>query len=230
VVSWSLAIEGAKQEVRFLDQFGNDTRLVSIEGAPDLVAVDASGIVETFDTAGVTGPHQGFAPLWLYNRETALTHPGPGIAVFAASLPEGGDIERLHRTMDLLADRIAYAAGATTAATTAEEAFALGRGVCQDHTHIFLAVARLLGLPARYVSGYLMMESADQAASHAWAEVHVSSLGWVGFDVSNRMSPDERYVRIAVGRDYRDATPVSGIRLGQAAEELAVTISVEQEQ
>ena len=94
---------------------------------------------------------------------------------------------------------------------------------------MFIAAARLLGFPARYVSGYLMMDGdVEQAASHAWAEAHVDRLGWVGFDVANEMSPDERYVRVATGRDYRDAMPVSGIRLGQADERLAVSITVEQ--
>jgi transglutaminase-like putative cysteine protease len=229
VVSWSLTIEGAREEVRFLDQFGNDTRLVSMEGDPHVVAVEAGGIVETSDTAGIAGPHRGFAPLWLFQHQTGLTMPGAVTTAFVEQLPKGGDVERLHLVMNALADRVAYVPGSTTAVTTAEEAFALGSGVCQDHAHIFLAVARMLGYPARYVSGYLMMgEAVEQAASHAWAEVHVGSLGWVGFDVSNRISPDERYVRIATGRDYRDAAPVSGIRLGQAAETLAVHICVEQ--
>ncbi|MBX3570018.1 MAG: transglutaminase family protein [Rhizobiaceae bacterium] len=229
VISWNLTIEGAREETRFVDPFGNDTRLVSMEGAPHLVAVEASGVVETFDTAGITGQHQGFAPLWLFRRQTALTTPGPALQAFVEQMPGGEDIALLHAVVNMLADKVAYVPGSTTSATTAEEALTLGSGVCQDHAHIFLTIARMLGFPARYISGYLMMEAgSEQAASHAWAEVHVGSLGWVGFDVSNRISPDQRYVRIATGRDFRDASPVSGIRLGQAAEELAVRISVEQ--
>lgn len=229
VISWNLTIEGAREEARFVDPFGNDTRLVSMEGAPHLVAVEARGVVETFDTAGITGPHQGFAPLWLFRRQTALTTPGPALQAFAEQLPSGEDIALLHAVVNQLADKVAYVPGSTTSTTTAEEALTLGSGVCQDHAHIFLTIARMLGFPARYISGYLMMDSgSEQVASHAWAEVHVGSLGWVGFDVSNRISPDQRYVRIATGRDFRDASPVSGIRLGQAAEELAVRISVEQ--
>ena len=131
--------------------------------------------------------------------------------------------------MATIADRVAYTVGATNSGTTAEEALLQGTGVCQDHTHIFTAAARLLGFPARYVSGYLMMnDRLDQAATHAWAEAHVDDLGWVAFDVANGISADERYVRVATGRDYRDAMPVSGIRLGQAEEQLAVHITVEQ--
>ncbi len=229
VNSWGLKIDGAREEVRFTDQFGNDTRLVSVEGQPHVVSVEASGVVETYDTAGITGQHQGFAPLWLFSRETTLTAPGEGVVALTGSLQIAGEVDRLHDLMNLIADRVTFVAGTTDTATTAEQALALGSGVCQDHSHIFIAAARCLGFPARYVSGYLMMDGAtDQAASHAWAEAHVSALGWVAFDVANRISPDERYVRLAVGRDYRDATPVSGIRLGQAAEALAVSITVEQ--
>jgi transglutaminase-like putative cysteine protease len=229
VLSWALAIEGAREEVRFVDHFGNDTRLLSVEGERDFITVEAAGEVVTRDTAGVSGPHQGFTPLWLYSHETPLTAIGSGVRELAASVGKGTDIERLHRLMAVIGDRVAYTPGTTNAATPAEEALALKTGVCQDHTHIFAAAARAMGFPARYISGYLMLDAAvEQAASHAWAEAHVAGLGWVAFDAANGISPDERYVKVATGRDYRDATPVSGIRLGQAEEQLAVTVTVEQ--
>lgn len=229
VHSWSLKVEGAKEEVHFIDHFENDTRLVSILGDSVLIGIDAWGEVETFDTAGVFGEHKGFAPLWLFLQETLLTTPGEAVRELADSIGQGADLDRLHRLMAAIGARIAYTVGATDAGTVAEEALRQGSGVCQDHTHVFAAAARLLGFPARYVSGYLMLnDTVDQAASHAWAEAHVPGLGWVAFDASNGIAPDERYVRVAVGRDYRDAMPVSGIRLGWAEEQLAVTITVEQ--
>jgi len=229
VVSWNLEVEGAQQQVRFLDHFGNDTRLLSVEGAPHAISIVASGEVETSDTAGVMGPHRGFAPLWLFLPQTELTAAGSGVESLAAGFGKGGDIEKLHALMHEIGARVTYRIGATETGTTAEDALTLGSGVCQDHTHIFLSVARRLGFPARYVSGYLMLDATtSQAASHAWAEAYVDGLGWVGFDAANGMSPDERYVKLAVGRDYRDAMPVSGIRLGMANERLAVQITVEQ--
>ena len=114
-------------------------------------------------------------------------------------------------------------------ATPAEEALALRAAASARTTPYLCRRCARLGFPARYVSGYLMMDATiEQAASHAWAEAHVPALGWVAFDAANGISPDERYVRVATGRDYRDATPVSGIRLGQAEEQLAVTVTVEQ--
>ncbi|MEI5679623.1 MULTISPECIES: transglutaminase family protein [unclassified Mesorhizobium] len=229
VLSWNVVVGGAREEVRFSDQFGNDTRLVSIEGDPRVVSVEATGEVETHDTAGVSGPHTGFAPLWLFSQATPLTEAGEGIRDLAASIAPGAEIDRLHQLLGMVRERVAYIVGATDAETTAEEALKQGSGVCQDHAHVFSSAARLLGIPARYVSGYLMMDGTiEQVASHAWAEAYVSTLGWVAFDAANGISPDERYVRLATGRDYRDAMPVSGIRLGQASEQLAVHITVEQ--
>lgn len=229
VHAWSLNIDGAREEVRFQDHFANDTRLVSVDGESRTIVIEASGEVETRDTSGVVGPHQGFAPLWLFLQETPLATGGEGVRALAGSVVAGSDIERLHALMACVRGRVEYRPGTTDAGTTAEEALALGSGVCQDHSHIFCAAARLMGFPARYVSGYLMMEGvAEQAASHAWAEAHVSGLGWVAFDPANGISPDGRYVRVATGRDYRDAMPVSGIRHGNADERLAVAITVEQ--
>lgn len=229
VLSWSVDVDGATTEVRFTDQFSNDTHLLSIAGEPRVIAVTAHGEVEVRDTAGVFGVHMGFAPLWLFEHQTALTAPGPLVSEIAHKISGGNDLDRLHALAASIGERVAYRIGATGAATTAEEAVALGEGVCQDHAHIFLAAARGLGYPARYVSGYLLMDGArEQVATHAWAEAHVNGLGWVGFDISNAISPDERYVRLAVGRDYRDAMPVSGIRLGAAQEQLEVHITVEQ--
>jgi len=229
VLEWALSIEGAREEVRYDDSFGNDTRLLSIEGAPHRIEITASGVVDTIDTSGVFGAHRGLAPLWLFRQPTDLSEAGPGVAALLETVGEGSGIDRLHELMRLVRERVAYTIGATSAVTTAEEALAKGQGVCQDHAHIFIAAARRLGFPARYVSGYLRLDAADeQTASHAWAEAHVEGLGWVGFDSSNGISPDERYVRVACGRDYRDAMPVMGIRLGHAEEQLAVRITVEQ--
>ncbi|MBL8584268.1 MAG: transglutaminase family protein [Rhizobiaceae bacterium] len=229
VQSWDLDVEGAREEVRFVDHLGNDTRLYSITDGPTQMAIVARGEVDTRDTAGVYGRHLGFAPLWLFQRETPLTAAGERVHALAEELGEGGsEIDRLHRLMAAVAGKVMYQAGATDTATMAEQVMASGKGVCQDHAHVFIATARRLGFPARYVSGYLMLATTEQTASHAWAEAHVPSLGWVAFDPSNGISPDERYVRLAVGRDYREAMPVTGIRLGQAAERLEVRITVEQ--
>ncbi|RIJ14349.1 transglutaminase family protein [Henriciella mobilis] len=232
VVSWRIELEGGKEEVAFIDQFNNSTQLISIEeGARELV-FRAVGEVETHDQAGIVGEHAGWTPLWLYNRKTPLTAPGPTLRKLARGLGADfeDDVARLHGLMELIGAEIAYETGQTHAQTTAEEAAAAGHGVCQDHTHVFITCARLLGFPARYVSGYLMMtDRVQQDASHAWAEAYVEGLGWVGFDVSNAISPDEKYVAVATGLDYLDAAPVSGMTFGHAQEGLDVSVQVQQQ-
>ena len=140
-----------------------------------------------------------------------------------------GDIARLHALLDLVADLVGYESGHTHSGTTAEEALEAGHGVCQDQAHAFISAARLMGFPARYVSGYLMMEErVEQEGSHAWAEAYVDGLGWVGFDAANRMSPDDRYLRVATGLDYKEAAPISGMRLGDSGEAMFVSLQVQQ--
>ena len=144
--------------------------------------------------------------------------------------PKLSVIDLLHRLSAKVLAQVAYVTGETNVYTTAEEAAELGMGVCQDHAHIFIGAARALGVPARYVSGYLMMnDRIEQEAGHAWAEAHVEGLGWVGFDVSNGISPDERYVRVATGRDYREAAPVTGMSYGAGDSLLQVRLAVEQQ-
>ena len=107
---------------------------------------------------------------------------------------------------------------------------ALGQGVCQDHAHALIAIARERGLPARYVSGYLHVTSDGAAhdAAHAWAEIHVGALGWVGFDAANACCPDDRYVRLGSGYDADDAAPVRGTTFGSGQESLDVRVQVEE--
>jgi transglutaminase-like putative cysteine protease len=229
VREWHTKVEGATAEVAYDDHFGNGVQLLSTDIGATVIRIVAEGVIETTCHDGVAGPHAGFAPLWLFQRDTPLTKAGRHVRDLARSVTGSDPLARLHGLMKSVSDAVAYRVGATDAASTAEEAIAAGAGVCQDHAHVFLAAARHLCFPARYVSGYLLMDDrTQQEATHAWAEAHVEGLGWVGFDASNCISPDERYVRLAHGLDYGDAAPVSGIRLGNSSESLAVAITVEQ--
>ncbi len=231
VLSWQITVEGASVEAGYADQYGNRTELVSTEGEAHTIRITASGEVETSDKAGVFGPHQGFCPLWLFLRETDRTRPGKLTRELARSLTGDNALAKMHALMEAIHATVAYTPGSTDTQTTAEQALEAKTGVCQDHTHIFVTVARLADIPARYVSGYLLMEGqTEQVATHAWGEVHLPGLGWVGFDAANNICPDERYVRIACGLDYADAAPISGMRLGSAGEDLKVSLTVEGDQ
>jgi transglutaminase-like putative cysteine protease len=215
------------------DAFGNIIHSFSAQGPFDELSVAVEGEVETQDTHGlVQGAVERFPPQ-LYLRETALTEADPAIAEFAASARAGNGSDQLTLLHDLLGAlnrEMTFDTDPTHATTTAAQAFALRRGVCQDLTHIFIAAARALGLPARYVGGHF--HRADgvtvQEAGHAWAEVHVENLGWVGFDPTNGISASEAHVRVAVGLDYLGAAPVRGTRLGGAGEHLKVAVHVDQ--
>ncbi|SMX32458.1 transglutaminase family protein [Actibacterium lipolyticum] len=233
VHSWDVSVQGGNKELEFDDHHMNHVALLSFDGDGHEISIICSGEVETFDTTGVIGKHAGFAPLWYFEQPTDLTRAGNLTRKLTKGLLSEIDdpLARLHALSARVLDNVAYMIGHTGIQTSAEDALAAGRGVCQDHAHVFLAAARALGVPARYVSGYLMLNDTDeQDASHAWVEAHVDGIGWVGFDVSNGISPDERYVRVATGLDYREAAPISGLRMGDHGQEtLAVDIQVQQQ-
>ncbi|QFT59935.1 Transglutaminase-like superfamily protein [Sulfitobacter sp. THAF37] len=231
VVDWSVTVSGGKIENQYIDHYGNHVDLVSLDPGGQALSIRASGSVETKCADGVTGKIYTRAPLWHFREPTAATEPGAEIRDIAGVLTRyDTTLDGLHGLSAAILEKVPYTLGATHSHTTAEEALTSGGGgVCQDHAQIFISAARVAGIPARYVSGYLMMnDRVDQDATHAWAEAHVDGLGWVGFDISNGYSPDERYVRIAIGRDARDASPIEGLRLGAAEEELIVSLQVQQ--
>lgn len=124
-----------------------------------------------------------------------------------------------------------YQPGVTDADSPIDLTLSAGRGVCQDFAHIMLAICRSWNIPARYVSGYLFTDRdagdrSDPDATHAWVEVFLPSLRWVGFDPTNNMMTGERHVAVAVGRDYGDVTPSRGVYKGDSDSELAVGVSV----
>jgi transglutaminase-like putative cysteine protease len=133
--------------------------------------------------------------------------------------------------MDFIHGTCRYVPGATHIGTHTEEFFAKPQGVCQDYAHLLLALCRSIGIPARYVCGYVYDAKRGDVigshASHAWAEVWIPGYGWLGVDPTNKKVIHEAYVASAVGRDYRDATPVSGSYWGGGDREMRVTVHVE---
>ncbi|MFD1509104.1 transglutaminase family protein [Lacimonas salitolerans] len=231
VLTWQTQVTGGRKELVFDDYHNNVIELISFDrGTTDLL-VTSAGEVEMTDSHGIVGRHRGPAPLWLYQRETERTRARAGVRALVKQAGGDGDLDRLHSLLPLITQAVDYETGVSWPYWTAEDALEEGRGVCQDHAHIFIACARDMGFAARYVSGYLLMDDRiEQEAMHAWAEAHVEGLGWVGFDVSNGISPDTRYVRVATGLDYSDAAPVSGTRVGGDAESLDVRIEVQAQQ
>ncbi|MFC4270703.1 transglutaminase family protein [Sneathiella chungangensis] len=232
VVYWDVTVEGGVQELEFEDQFNNRVVLVSTNPGETEVSIRCDGEVDTTDLHGIIGPNSGFAPLWFFQRSTPLTAAGSRVQKLIKQLGSDydTDVTMMHALSRLIGEVVPYQTGETHSETTAEEALVAASGVCQDHAHIFISTVRALGFPARYVSGYLMMDDrVHQEATHAWAEAFIPDIGWVGFDVSNGISPDDRYIRVATGLDYKDAAPVSGLRMGSGGEFMDVSLQVQQQ-
>ncbi len=229
ILNWDIKVTGGTKQLSYEDAHRNVVDLIGLNAATQQVVVQCSGEVEVSENSGVLGQHGGFMPLWMFQRDTVLTKPGPQARKLLTGIRDETDpLARLHALSTAIRDKVAYETGMSAVNWTVEDVLVAGHGVCQDHTHVFLAGARLLGIPARYVSGYLMMDDRiEQDATHAWAEAFVEGLGWVGFDISNGIAPDTRYVRVATGLDYTEAAPVSGTRYGTAGEKLAVQVQVQ---
>jgi transglutaminase-like putative cysteine protease len=139
----------------------------------------------------------------------------------------GSDVEMaLDELTHAISREFTYDRAVTTVYSAVDEVLALRAGVCQDFAHLFIAVARCMGVPARYVSGYIHDERARGAASasHAWGEAWVPGKGWVGYDATHPVRATESHVRLAVGRDYSDAAPTRGIYIGSALSSMSVSV------
>ena len=169
---------------------------------------------------------------WTYLQESNFVSRHPEIWRQALDLTSGHHAihDKAMEIMRWIHGNFTYEPGSTRVSTHLEEAFALRRGVCQDFTHVMLGLCRAADIPARYASGYLYNGPLDHLkgaqASHAWAEVYLPTLGWVGFDPTNNTLADERYIKIAVGRDYDDVAPIRGTYRGTAHCRMQVTVEV----
>ncbi|SDZ55438.1 transglutaminase family protein [Pseudomonas sp. NFIX28] len=206
-----------------LDPYGNILHVLTMDEPHGALVLSAYGQVEIDQAREMEHDSQSPLP---FLRSSPLTKADAALGAFAAQhCGTRRDRAALIELMHALAAHIAYSPGATTVDTTAAEAFAGRAGVCQDHTHAFLACARGLGIPARYVSGYLCTEDESHLASHAWAEAWIDD-GWYSFDVTNRLARPERHLKLAVGLDYLDACPVRGMRRGGGAEHMLAQVQV----
>lgn len=216
---WDIKVNGQLHE--FVDTFGNTAHTLVIDNPHHELYISVSGEVET--GVGDLAQHQAL-PMPIYLRETELTAPSVGIIEFASAFKA----KPLEEMMHALRDKMHYLKGATQVDTTAAQAFAIGQGVCQDHAHVFITCCRSLGYPARYVSGYLFTEDGSLMQTHAWADVWLDNR-WQSLDVSNGYPTNETHIRLAVGLDYRGASPVSGMRIGGGEEGMATSVIVNQQ-
>lgn len=234
IVDWRLELSNDSQLTQQEDAFGNIIHTFTAISPGEELRINVEGVVDAQDSDGmVRGTIERF-PVSLYLRPTPLSQPDDAITAFAEKChqeSEGdGRLALLHHMMHELHGEMTFDINPTQTTTTAAEAFAMRRGVCQDITHIFITAARVLRIPARYVGGYF--HRADgvvmQDAGHAWAEAYINDLGWIAFDPTNGICTTAAHVRVAIGLDYLGAAPVRGARYGGSGESIDVTVAVEQ--
>lgn len=228
VLDWQITVSGGTMGGSFRDGAGDNVQGWTVAGPVDEITVTVKGTVETKDLTGVLRGHREAVNPECYLRATVPTRADMALRRLADGAAGEAGLDLAHALMAAVADAIAYRPGVTSAHTTAAEALALGEGVCQDHAHALIAVARERGMPARYASGYLHSDATGEAheAAHAWAELYLAGLGWVGFDPANRCCPDARYIRLGSGFDAQDAAPIRGISRGLGHEALDVVVAV----
>ncbi|RYE02335.1 MAG: transglutaminase family protein [Sphingomonadales bacterium] len=228
VVSWHIGVDCDARLRDATDGFGNAITMLYAEGPLAAIDITVTGEVLTNEATGMVRDAVDPLPPLFYCRTTPRTHANADLIAFAADHAGGEPLERMHRLNTALHSRFPSAPDAPDTGATAAEAFAGRKTTSRDLAQIFIACARSLQLPARYVSGYRSDGQATHSAPHAWAEAHIQGFGWIGFDPVTGLSPDASYVRVAVGLDALGAAPIAGMRLGQGREELDVDLHVDQ--
>lgn len=226
VLSWALQAPGRRSQQ--LDAHGNVMHLLTLDEPHDEIVITVTGTVETEEVEGASASDRGRLSPLVYLPPTPLTIADAGLREFArrhaSATPDRDSVLRLAGAVREAMD---YVPGVTAVSDTAAQAFSLGRGVCQDHAQVMIASCRAVGVPARYVSGYLLTDRDEHIASHAWVDVWLADLScWFAVDVTNGRAGGEGHCRLAVGRDYLDACPVRGVRRGGGNETMSAHVAV----
>jgi transglutaminase-like putative cysteine protease len=212
----------------YLDRYGNTVHHFDLLEVHESLSVTVRS--EVWTTAAYEAEEPTLSPLdrWDYLAPTRYVDLDDQVIEVAASTrPPGDAVEAAWELMGAVRGAMTYERGTTNVHTTAAEALADGRGVCQDFAHVMIAACRVRGIPARYVSGYLYDTRANggEGESHAWVDVHVGDT-WISLDPTHDTAQTERYVRVGVGRDYADVPPSRGVYRGTATETLEVAVTI----
>jgi transglutaminase-like putative cysteine protease len=226
VLAWTLVAPGRQSQQ--VDAHGNVMHLLTLDEPHEEIHITVSGAVETEEVPESAPSNRGRLSPLIYLPETPLTRTDESLADFAATHGVGNPGRDEAMTLALAVRGVMdYVPGVTEVSDTAAHAFKLQRGVCQDHAHVMIACCRSLGIPARYVSGYLLTARDDHIASHAWVDVWLARHErWFSIDVTNGVPGGLQHCRLAVGRDYLDACPVRGVRRGGGAETMSAKVEV----
>lgn len=233
IVDWNIAVS-CDAKLRYQpDGYGNAVTMLYADGPIDEIEIAVSGEVLTSETHGIARGAPEPLPPMVFLRTTSLTRADEAIGAFAAAIgdPVRDPLEWLHRLNRAVHDRFEVtASSAGSVPCAAPDCLTQDALSPRGLSHVFLAAARHMGIPARHVGGYSLVQCVDRAhpRPHDWVEAHVDGIGWIGFDPSIGQSPDLDHVRVAVGLDSSETAPIAGSRLGEGKEELGVELSVDQ--
>jgi transglutaminase-like putative cysteine protease len=226
-LEFDLDISSGIQPRAYRDGYGNNVHYFNLVRPHASLSVTSRSVVET---GGVLDADPGEDLVQDFLRFRSPVKDAPGIRELAsrhriADSSSGHSVEGALDELTLAISReFTYDRAVTNVYSAVDEVLALRAGVCQDFAHLFIAVARTMGVPARYVSGYIHAPGAATTASHAWGEAWVPGRGWVGYDATHPVRAADHHVRVAVGRDYTDAAPTRGIYVGSAGGTMEVTV------
>ncbi|MDR3440065.1 transglutaminase family protein [Telmatospirillum sp.] len=229
VLSWKLSSSGNLRP--WVDGFGNAAHVLVVEGPHQEIRVKAIGEVEIADVGKPLLADNEPHPPELYLRSTRLTEADERIQRFAGNFRPALVVNARKGLDGLLAgirQSVESQANQNQPPATASQSLDRHAGGSREQAHLFVSCCRSLGVPARYVSGYLCSDSHEETglATHAWAEAWVGDAGWLRYDVANRMSNAKAHVRVAVGLDYLDTAPVRGLRRGAGNEEMEIEVNI----
>lgn len=234
--SFNVAVGPTAPVFEHLDWQGNHAHHFSIVDIHDKVVIVAASTVEMHprkirleelpDTLPLAGLGHRFEDFLLPHGPVQRDHRLTKFAEETGLFNEKRASMVLAAVTARLRELVAYKKGVTTSATTVQDVLDLGEGVCQDYAHVGLSLLRMLGVPARYVSGYLFRQESAELETHAWLEAFVPSLGWLGLDPTHSQLANDSHVAVAIGRSYADVPPNRGVYRGGAEERINVNVQI----
>ncbi|CAM3085491.1 Transglutaminase-like domain-containing protein [Sphingomonas antarctica] len=228
VLDWRIDVDCDARLREGTDGYGNHVTMLYVDGPVEALAITVRGQVLTEDMAGIVrGAPEPLPPVF-YTRGSAATSAGEATIALARSARGSDPLERAHRLNGVVAHAVTIEGGRAEKILAPDDILASGHATVREAAQLMVAAGRAAGFPARFVSGHSLHgpDRARRRSAHYWAELHLGAIGWVGFDPCAGASPDESYVRVAVGVDLAEVTPVAGTRIGGGVEELDVAVSV----
>lgn len=228
IINWNINTDKGYILESYQDSLGHRVFNIFNKNFKGKQIITSEGVIETRDFSGVLkGLKEKVNPL-CFLRQTKLTQPSKKIFGLSKKIKNANLINFCHDLNLLVSESIRHVTGSTSSYTTAKKSIDQGKGVCQDYAHILISLARLNDIPARYVNGFLLEDlNSKESFTHAWVELFINDLGWVGFDPSHKNCINEKYIRISCGMDFLDASTIKGIKTNYSGDEsLNVKISI----